>query len=81
MLNREQIDDLFRCLLAGIAAPVDERQQRFDQSRQLLSAFSRIDDSRIRQELVLLIGLVSKMPNYLQQNHGPWASATPAQIH
>ena len=67
MINREKIDDLFRFLLAGVSAPADDRQVRVDQSRQLLSAFNRIDDSQLRQELLVLIEIVSTMPELLQR--------------
>ncbi len=72
MINREQIDELFRFLLAGVAAPKDDRQVRLDQSRQLLSAFSRIDDAELRQELVVLMEIVSQMPEVLQRKRDEW---------
>jgi hypothetical protein len=81
MINREKIDDLFRFLLAGVSAPADDRQVRVDQSRQLLSAFNRIDDSQLRQELLVLIEIVSNMPELLQQKREGWIATQPAQIH
>jgi hypothetical protein len=81
MINREKVDDLFRYLLAGVSTPVDERQVRMDQSRQLLSAFNRIDDSKLRQELLVLIEIVSNMPELLQRNREGWAKPKVAQIH
>lgn len=68
MISSEDIDELFRCLLAGVAAPADDGQLRFDQSRQLLLAFERIGDCKLRQELILLIEIVSKMPDALHKN-------------
>jgi len=81
MINREKIDDLFRFLLAGVSAPVDDRQVRVDQSRQLLSAFNRIDDTQLRQELLVLIEIVSSMPELLQRKREPLAITQAAQIH
>jgi hypothetical protein len=81
MINREKIDDLFRYLLAGVSAPVDDRQVRMDQSRQLLSAFNKIDDSKLRQELLVLIEIVSNMPELLQGKRDGWGKAKVAQIH
>jgi hypothetical protein len=81
MINREKIDDLFRFLLAGVSAPADDRQVRVDQSRQLLSAFNRINDSQLRQELLVLIEIVSDMPELLQRKRDGLAIAQAAQIH
>ncbi len=81
MINREEIDELFRCLLAGIAAPVDDRQLHIEQSRQLLQAFDRINDPELRQELILLIEIVSKMPEVLHRNRDSWGKAKLAQFH
>jgi hypothetical protein len=81
MINREKIDDLFRFLLAGVSAPADDRQVRVDQSRQLLSAFNRINDSQLRQELLVLIEIVSSMPEPLQRNRDTLAIAQAAQFH
>jgi hypothetical protein len=81
MINREKIDDLFRYLLAGVSAPTDDRQMRIDQSRRLIMAFDRINDSELRQELILLIEIVSKMPEVMRMNRESWAAAKPAQVH
>jgi hypothetical protein len=81
MINREKIDDLFRFLLAGVSAPADDRQVRVDQSRQLLSAYNRINDSQLRQELLVLIEIVSTMPELLQRKSEPLAITQAAQIH
>jgi D-mannonate dehydratase len=81
MINREQIDELFRYLLAGVATPRDDRQAKIDQSRQLLSAFSRIDDAELRQELVVLMEIVSQMPEVLQRKRDSWGKAKIAQFH
>lgn len=81
MIDREEVDELFRCLLAGVTPPVDERERRFEQSRQLLMAFDRIDDSELRQELILLIEIVSKMPDALHRGQGGWAKTRLAQFH
>ncbi len=81
MINREKIDDLFRYLLAGVSVPTDDRQMRIDQSRQLIMAFDRINDSELRQELILLIEIVSKMPEVMRLTRENWAAAKPAQVH
>jgi len=81
MINREEIDELFRCLLAGAGAPVDDRQKRFEQSQQLLAAFDRINDPELRQELIVLIEIVSKMPEILPRMRGGKARAQLAQLH
>jgi hypothetical protein len=81
MINREKIDDVFRFLLAGVSAPADDRQVRVDQSRQLLSAFNRINDSQLRQELLVLIEIVSSMPELLQGKRDSLAIAQAAQFH
>ena len=81
MINREKIDDLFRFLLAGVSAPADDRQVRVDQSRQLLSAFNRINDSQLRQELLVLIEIVSNMPELLQRKRDNLAITQAAQVH
>ena len=81
MINREKIDELFRFLLAGVAAPVDDRRVRFTQSQQLLSAFNRIDDYNLRQELIVLIEIVSKMPDILQRTYESWGQTRPAHFH
>jgi len=81
MVNREKLDDLFRFLLAGVSAPADDRQVRVDQSRQLLSAYNRINDSQLRQELLVLIEIVSTMPELLQRKHDGLTITQAAQIH
>ena len=68
MINSEELDELFRFLLAGVAAPRDDRDVRFEESQRLMHAFDRIDDSGLRQELVLLIEIVSKMPEAVHGN-------------
>jgi hypothetical protein len=68
MIDGKELDDLFRCLLAGVRAPADEMKQRYEQSRQLLLAFDRIGDSELRQELIVLIEIVSKMPDALRKS-------------
>jgi hypothetical protein len=68
-------------LLAGVSAPADDRQVRVDQSRQLLSAFNRIEDSQLRQELLVLIEIVSTMPELLQRKRKPLAITQAAQVH
>jgi hypothetical protein len=81
MINSEELDELFRCLLAGVAAPADDVQVRYDQSRQLLLAFDRIRDSNLRQELIVLIEIVSKMPEGLRQTRAKLGMPALGQLH
>jgi hypothetical protein len=81
MINGEELDELFRCLLAGVRAPADDVQLRFDQSRQLLLAFDKIKDSNLRQELIVLIEIVSKMPDALRQGRAKLGTPALAQLH
>jgi hypothetical protein len=68
MIDGKELDDLFRCLLAGVRTPADDVKHRYEQSRQLLLAFDKISDSELRQELIVLIEIVSKMPEALRKN-------------
>ena len=81
MINSEELDELFRCLLAGVRAPADDVQLRYDQSRQLLLAFDKIRDSNLRQELIVLIEIVSKMPDALRQGRAKLGTPALAQLH
>ena len=81
MINSEELDELFRYLLAGVAAPKDELQVRFEQSRQIVEAFDRIDDSELRQELILLIEIVAKMPNAVRRNRGGLGRSMLSRLH
>ena len=81
MINSEELDELFRCLLAGVRAPADDVQLRYDQSRQLLLAFDKIKDSNLRQELIVLIEIVSKMPDALRQGRAKLGTPALAQLH
>ncbi len=81
MINSEELDELFRCLLAGVTVPKDERQVRFEQAQQLVQAFDRIGDSELRQELILLIEIVSKMPEALHQNGRGLGRTMLARLH
>jgi hypothetical protein len=68
--DRKEVDDLFRCLLSDISANADSPQRRSEESRQLLCAFHSIDDSKLRQELIALIEIISRMPEALQSYKG-----------
>lgn len=81
MIDSEELDKLFRHLLAGVAAPKDELPVRFEQSRQLVQAFDRIDDSNLRQELILLIEIVSKMPKAMRANQRGIGRAMLSTLH
>ncbi len=76
-VKHEEVDEFFRRLLAGAAGPLDKKQDAIDQSRQLVAAFNRITDPRLRQELVVLIEIVAKMPEIIQRRRG----AGLAQVH
>ncbi len=81
MINSEELDALFRCLLAGVAKPRDDRQVRFEQSQQLMQAFDSIDDSEVRQELILLIEIVAKMPEALHRKGRKLSRTMLARLH
>jgi hypothetical protein len=81
MINSEKLDELFRYLLAGVAAPKDELQVRFEQSQQLMQAFDRIDDCELRQELILLIEIVSKMPKAVRGRRRNIGRAMLSRLH
>ncbi len=74
-VKHEEVDEFFRRLLAG-AAPLDKKQDAIDQSRQLVAAFNRIADPRLRQELVVLMEIVAKMPEVIYRKRGGLA-----QVH
>ncbi len=74
-IKHEEVDEFFRRLLAGVGAPVENKPDAIDQSRQLVAAFNRINDPHLRQELVVLIEIVSKMPEVLQRRRSL------AQVH
>jgi len=81
MVTHEEVDEFFRRLLAGIPAPTDRRPDPFDQSKQLLSAFNKIRDPRLRQELLVLIEIVSQKPELLHDRHERWAKGSLAPMH
>jgi hypothetical protein len=80
MTDGKELDELFRCLLAGVRTPADDAKHRYEQSRQLLLAFDRIGDCELRQELIVLMEIVSKMPDALRKNR-VHKLATPALNH
>ncbi len=79
MVTNEEVDEFFRRLLAGI--PADRKVDLSDQSKQLLSAFNRIRDPRLRQELLILIEIVSQKPELLQGKSERWVRGTLAPVH
>ncbi len=81
MVKPEEVDVFFRRLVAGPAAPQANTQNANDQSGQLLSAFNKIADPRLRQEVVLLIEIVAQMPEALQARGGPSPRGALAQVH
>jgi hypothetical protein len=81
MVTHEEVDEFFRRLLAGIPARADRRPDPVDQSKQLLSAFNRIRDPRLRQELLILIEIVSQKPELLQAKRERWEEGTLTPMH
>jgi hypothetical protein len=79
MVTHEEVDEFFRRLLAGISA--ERRPDVLDQSKQLLSAFNRIRDPRLRQELLILVEIISQRPELLQSKHERWAKGALAPMH
>ncbi len=77
MVTHEEVDEFFRRLLAGI--PGDRKPDPCDQSKQLLSAFNKIRDPRLRQELLILIEIVSQKPELLQSKR--WMKGALAPMH
>jgi hypothetical protein len=75
MVKHEEIDVFFRRLIASAPAPQANRQDDLDQSGQLLSAFNKITDPRLRQEVLLLIEIVAQMP----ERRGRWREGALAQ--
>jgi hypothetical protein len=78
MFKLDEIDELFRCLLSDIPATTDSRKDGVEQSQQLLSAFNKIEDPRLRRELVLLIEILSQMPEVLQRRRERCRKIRPA---
>jgi hypothetical protein len=74
-IKHEEVDEFFRRLLAGAGGPAENKPDAIDQSRQLVAAFNRITDPHLRQELVLLIEIVAKMPDIISRRRGL------AQVH
>lgn len=82
MVKHEEVDEFFRRLLAGLQAPASDRRSPIDQSRQLLTAFNKIRDPRLRQELLVLIEIVSQTPELIQGKRGErWAKGSLAPVH
>jgi hypothetical protein len=81
MVTHEEVDEFFRRLLAGIPARGDRKPDPVDQSKQLLSAFSKIRDPRLRQEILVLIEIISQKPDLLQVKRERWSKDTLAPMH
>jgi len=79
MVTPEEVDEFFRRLLAGISA--DRRPDPADQSKQLLSAFNKIRDPRLRQELLILIEILSQKPEILESKRERWVKGALAPVH
>jgi hypothetical protein len=79
MVTHEEVDEFFRRLLAGI--PAERKPDPFDESRQLLSAFNKIRDPRLRQEFLILIEIISQKPELLQGKREHWVKGTLAHMH
>ncbi|MBT3070239.1 hypothetical protein KKP04_05075 [Rhodomicrobium sp. Az07] len=78
---KQDMDELFRSLLDGVGTTVDSKNCAVDQSRQLVTAFSRIEDYNVRQELLLLIELVSRMPRSLTTRQDRLSHTGVANLH
>ncbi|MBJ7535452.1 hypothetical protein JDN40_15185 [Rhodomicrobium vannielii ATCC 17100] len=78
---KQDMDELFRSLLDGVGTTVDTKNGTVEQSRQLVTAFSRIEDHNVRQELLLLIELVSRMPKVLTTRQDRFSHAGLANLH
>ena len=85
MVTHDEVDEFFRRLLAGVPAPIDHKSDSVDQARQLLSAFNKIRDPRLRQELLVLIEIVSEKPELLQHKRETkrerWVKGRLAPVH
>ncbi len=81
MFKLNEVDELFRCLLAGIKSPAENLRSGPEQSRQALCAFNRIEDPSLKRELVLLMELASRMPGMMQTRTDGWGTPTFAQLH
>jgi hypothetical protein len=79
MVTHEEVDEFFRRLLAGI--PTEPKPDPCDESRQLLSAFNKIRDPRLRQEFLILIEIISQKPELLQGKRERWMKGTLAHVH
>ena len=79
MVTHEEVDEFFRRLLAGI--PAERKPDPCDESRQLLSAFNKIRDPRLRQEFLILVEIISQKPELLQGKHERWVKGTLAHVH
>ncbi|ADP71462.1 hypothetical protein Rvan_2237 [Rhodomicrobium vannielii ATCC 17100] len=78
---KQDMDELFRSLLDGVGTTVDTKNGAVEQSRQLVTAFSRIEDHNVRQELLLLIELVSRMPKVLTTRQDRFSHVGLANLH
>jgi hypothetical protein len=78
---KQDMDELFRSLLDGVGTTVDTKNGTVEQSRQLITAFSRIEDHNVRQELLLLIELVSRMPKVLTTRQDRFSHVGLANLH
>ena len=79
MVTHEEVDEFFRRLLAGI--PAERKPYPCDESRQLLSAFNKIRDPRLRQEFLILVEIISQKPELLQGKRERWVKGTLAHVH
>jgi hypothetical protein len=79
-IKHEEVDEFFRRLLAGAGGSGDKQHDAIDQSRQLMTAFNKITDPRLRQELVVLIEIVAQMPDLLHRRR-VWGKGGFAGVH
>ena len=91
MVKHKEVDEFFRrlsppaaanaVLPANASVPAERKSHASPECRQLLSAFNKIEDPRLRQELLVLIEIVAKMPGFLRSRGGRWLESGLAQMH
>ena len=92
MVKHKEVDEFFRRLrppahantvLPANASPLPAERKSYAslECRQLLSAFNKIEDPRLRQELLVLIEIVAKMPGFLPSRGDRWLEGRLAKVH
>ena len=91
MVKHKEVDEFFRrlrppahantVLPANASLPAERKSHASLECRQLLSAFNKIEDPRLRQELLVLIEIVAKMPGFLPSRGDCWLKGSLAKVH